>query len=134
MIGMSFGSFLTLLILGFIAAIIMHAGFRYRMMAGFDGFLAKWVAGWIGAWLGTPVLGHWWLQIQNVYIIPALVGGICRRVLPHIRAESVERCQRYRREDHGSSSHNPWPRNVEKGQLSKSKCGARHPESLTPTS
>ncbi|HVN09653.1 MAG TPA: hypothetical protein VMV61_11800 [Patescibacteria group bacterium] len=75
MIGMSFGSFLTLLILGFIAAIIMHAGFRYRMMAGFDGFLAKWVAGWIGAWLGTPVLGHWWLQIQNVYIIPALVGA-----------------------------------------------------------
>jgi len=75
MIGMSFGPFLTLLILGFIAAIVIHAGFRYRMMSGFDGFLAKWTAGWMGAWLGAPVLGHWWFQIQNVYIIPALVGA-----------------------------------------------------------
>jgi len=26
---------------------------------------------WIGAWLGGPVLGHWWFQIQKLYIIPA---------------------------------------------------------------
>ena len=75
MIGMSFASFVTLLILGFIAAIVMHSAVRYRMMAGFDGFIAKWIAGWIGAWLGTPVLGHWWFTVQNIYVIPALVGA-----------------------------------------------------------
>lgn len=75
MMGMSFDSFVTLLILGFIAAIIMHSAIRYRMVAGVDGFFAKWIAGWIGAWLGSPVLGHWWFNIQNVYVIPALIGA-----------------------------------------------------------
>lgn len=75
MIGMHFGAFLTLLILGCIAAIIMHFAIRYRMLGSVDGFFAKWIAGWIGAWLGGPVLGHWWFQIQNIYVIPALVGA-----------------------------------------------------------
>ena len=75
MIGMSFASFFSLLILGFIAAIIMHSAIRYRMVAGGDGFVAKWIAGWIGAWLGSPVLGHWWFHIQNIYVIPALIGA-----------------------------------------------------------
>jgi uncharacterized membrane protein YeaQ/YmgE (transglycosylase-associated protein family) len=75
MIGMSFASFVSLLILGFIAAIIIHSAIRYRMASGIDGFFAKWIAGWIGAWLGSPVLGHWWFHIQNVYIIPALIGA-----------------------------------------------------------
>jgi len=75
MIGMGFGAFLTLLILGLIAAIVIHSLIHYRMMEGFDGFMAKWVAGWVGGWLGGPVLGHWWFRIQNVYLIPALVGS-----------------------------------------------------------
>lgn len=75
MIGMHFGAFLTLLILGCIAAAIMHFAIRYRMLGSVDGFFAKWIAGWIGAWLGGPVLGHWWFQIQNIYVIPALVGA-----------------------------------------------------------
>jgi uncharacterized membrane protein YeaQ/YmgE (transglycosylase-associated protein family) len=75
MIGMSFASFLTLLILSFVAAVVVHFIVRYRMLSGADGFTAKWLAGWIGAWLGSPVLGHWWARIQNVYIIPALVGA-----------------------------------------------------------
>ncbi|HTX14498.1 MAG TPA: hypothetical protein VMD77_04320 [Candidatus Baltobacteraceae bacterium] len=75
MIGMNFGAFLTLLILGLIATIVMHFVIRYRMMDSTDGFFAKWIAAWIGGWLGGPVLGHWWFRIQNVYIIPALVGA-----------------------------------------------------------
>ena len=75
MIGMKFGDFLTLLVLGFIAAIVLHSIIRYRMLEGFDSFMAKWVGGWIGAWLGGPVLGHWWFQLQNIYVIPALVGA-----------------------------------------------------------
>jgi uncharacterized membrane protein YeaQ/YmgE (transglycosylase-associated protein family) len=76
MIGMNFGAFLTLLILGLIAAIVIHSIIRYRMLEGSDGFLVMWVAGWIGGWLGSPVLGHWWFQIQNIYVIPALVGAL----------------------------------------------------------
>lgn len=75
MIGMSFGSFLTLLVLGIIAAIVVHYIARYRMLKGHDGFLMAWIAGWIGGWLGGPVLGHWWFQFQNIYVIPALVGA-----------------------------------------------------------
>lgn len=75
MIGMNFGAFLTLLILGLIASIVMHAIVRYRALAGVDGFALKWIAGWIGAWLGSPVLGHWWFQVQGIYIIPALLGA-----------------------------------------------------------
>lgn len=75
MIGMNFGTFLTLLILGLIASVVMHFIVRYRLLKGVDGFVAKWIAGWIGGWLGSPVLGHWWFQIQNIYIIPALVGA-----------------------------------------------------------
>jgi len=75
MIGMTFGAFLTLLILGFVAAIVMHFVIRYRVLGIVDGFFAKWIAGWIGAWLGGPVLGYWWFQIQDIRIIPALLGA-----------------------------------------------------------
>ncbi|HKV04682.1 MAG TPA: hypothetical protein VJO53_06200 [Candidatus Acidoferrales bacterium] len=75
MIGMNFGGFVTLLILGLIAGLVIHFIIRYRMLGGFDGFMSKWIAGWIGGWLGSPVLGHWGFQIQNIYVIPALVGA-----------------------------------------------------------
>ena len=49
MIGMSFASFRSLLILGIIASIALHLIVRYKMLSGFDGFMNKWIAGWIGA-------------------------------------------------------------------------------------
>lgn len=75
MIGMSFSMFLTLLVLGFISSFVMHLFVRYRMLAGFDGFMGKWIAGWVGGWIGSPVLGHWGTHLGNVYIIPALLGS-----------------------------------------------------------
>jgi len=75
MIAMNFGSFLSLLILGIIASIVLHLIVNYRMLRGFDGFMNKWIAGWIGAWLGSPVLGHWGPSITHIYIIPALLGA-----------------------------------------------------------
>jgi len=75
MIGMSFTSFVILLVLGFIAALVLHELLRYRVLSGVDGFVRMWLAGWIGGWLGSPVLGHWSFQMKDVYIIPALVGA-----------------------------------------------------------
>ncbi len=75
MIGMSFAPFLTLLIIGLISGFVMHVLVRYRVLKGFDGFMAKWIAGWIGGWLGSPVFGHWARAIGGVYVIPALLGA-----------------------------------------------------------
>jgi len=44
-----FWRFRTLLILGLIASIVMHAIVRNRTLAAADGFALKWIAGWIGA-------------------------------------------------------------------------------------
>jgi uncharacterized membrane protein YeaQ/YmgE (transglycosylase-associated protein family) len=77
MIGMGFGAFLTLFVIGFIAAAVMHNGIRYRFLNGVDGFFAKWIVGWLGAWIATPVLGHWFtgFAIGGQYIIPAFLGA-----------------------------------------------------------
>jgi uncharacterized membrane protein YeaQ/YmgE (transglycosylase-associated protein family) len=77
MLNMDFISFLTLLVISLIAALIIHYAIRYRVLEGADGFLWKWVVGWLGAWLGSPVLGYWFHQVKisHVYIIPAFLGG-----------------------------------------------------------
>lgn len=75
MIGMGFAPFLSLLILGLIAAVVLHLAIGYRMLSRFDGFMVKWIAGWIGGWLGSAVYGHWGYNIQSVYVIPALLGA-----------------------------------------------------------
>jgi uncharacterized membrane protein YeaQ/YmgE (transglycosylase-associated protein family) len=77
MIGMNFWAFLVLLVAGLVAAAVIHYVARYRFLEGFDGFLAKVIAGWVGAWLGSPILGHWFeaVKIANIYLIPALLGA-----------------------------------------------------------
>ena len=77
MIGMGFGAFLTLFVISFIAAIVMHSGIRYRFLNGVDGFFSKWIVGWLGAWVASPVLGHWFggFAIGGQYIIPAFLGA-----------------------------------------------------------
>lgn len=77
LIGMSFLSFLILLILSAFAAAIMHWVIRYRVFQGFDGFVGEWVLAWVGAWIATPVLGHWFgsVMLWQIYIIPALIGA-----------------------------------------------------------
>jgi hypothetical protein len=78
LIGMSFPSFLVLLILSAIAAAIVHWGFRYRLFNGFDGYIGQWMVAWLGAWLGPAVLGHWFNSVMaaGIYIIPAFLGGL----------------------------------------------------------
>jgi hypothetical protein len=77
LIGMSFPSFLVLLILSAIAAAVVHGVFRYRLFQGIDGFLGQWMVAWLGAWLGPAVLGHWFDSaiVSNIFVIPALIGA-----------------------------------------------------------
>jgi uncharacterized membrane protein YeaQ/YmgE (transglycosylase-associated protein family) len=75
MIGMSFSAFLMLLVLGLIGSVVLHTFVRYRVLAGLDGFVCKWIVGWIGAWLGSPIFGYWGIHMENIYIIPAVLGA-----------------------------------------------------------
>lgn len=76
MIGMSFLSFLVLLVIGVVVAAVLHYGLRYRFLDSVDAVFAKVVLGWLGAWLGSPVFGHWWIRFENVYIVPAILGSL----------------------------------------------------------
>jgi uncharacterized membrane protein YeaQ/YmgE (transglycosylase-associated protein family) len=77
MVDMHFVSFVAISLLSLLAALVVHFGFHYRVLDGFDGFLWKWVIGWLGGWVGTPVLGMWFdgFKVGSVYIIPALIGA-----------------------------------------------------------
>ena len=77
MIGMSFFSFLALLLVSVIVSAILHYGFKYYVTPGPWSFCSKVIVGWIGAWFGSPVFGRWFagLQYEEVYFIPAILGS-----------------------------------------------------------
>jgi uncharacterized membrane protein YeaQ/YmgE (transglycosylase-associated protein family) len=75
MLGMSFAAFLILLVIGTVMALVYQYVFRYRFLDGIDSLVGKIALGWIGGWLGSPVLGHWFRDVQGVYIIPAILGA-----------------------------------------------------------
>jgi uncharacterized membrane protein YeaQ/YmgE (transglycosylase-associated protein family) len=77
MIDMHFLGFLVVTVLSLFTALVVHYGFRYRVLEGFDGFLWKWIVAWVGGWIGTPVLGMWFdgFKLGSIYIIPALIGA-----------------------------------------------------------
>ncbi len=91
MIGMSFLSFLTLTIIGGVVAVIYHWGLRYRFAEGIDAAFGTMLAGWLGGWLGSPVLGHWLWKVENVYIVPAILGAIA---VIHLRALTMKTIMR----------------------------------------
>jgi hypothetical protein len=79
MIGMNLSTFLTLLVLGLISSLVLHVLVRYRMLAGLDGFICKWITAWIGGWFGSPVFGHWGAHMGNLYLTPAALGAFVDR-------------------------------------------------------
>jgi uncharacterized membrane protein YeaQ/YmgE (transglycosylase-associated protein family) len=81
MIGMDFVSFLILLVISVVVALIVHYGLRVRVRTGFISFLGSVVWGRVGAWLGSPVFGHWAFNYEEVYIIPAILGSFALLVL-----------------------------------------------------
>jgi uncharacterized membrane protein YeaQ/YmgE (transglycosylase-associated protein family) len=83
MIGMNFGSFILLLVISIIVALVLHSWLRYFVTPGPGGFIAKVVLGWIGGWLGSPVFGYWGpgLSSGHVYVIPAVLGSFALVVL-----------------------------------------------------
>jgi uncharacterized membrane protein YeaQ/YmgE (transglycosylase-associated protein family) len=76
MFNMNFLSFFVLFLIGAAVAIVYHNVIRYRFLEGNDAFVGKWIVGWLGAWLGSPVFGHWFWKIENVYLVPAILGAI----------------------------------------------------------
>jgi len=76
MLGMGLLSFLTLTLIGAVVAVAYHNVFRYRFLEGNDALFGKLIMGWFGAWLGSPVFGHWLWKIENVYVVPAILGAI----------------------------------------------------------
>jgi uncharacterized membrane protein YeaQ/YmgE (transglycosylase-associated protein family) len=76
MLGMSLLSFLVLTFIGAVVAVAYHNVIRYRFLEGNDALFGKLIVGWLGAWLGSPVFGHWFWKIENVYVVPAILGAI----------------------------------------------------------
>jgi uncharacterized membrane protein YeaQ/YmgE (transglycosylase-associated protein family) len=76
MLGMSLLSFLILALVGAVVAVVYHNVARYRLLEGNDALFGKLIVGWFGAWLGSPVFGHWLWKVENVYIVPAVLGAI----------------------------------------------------------
>ena len=64
MLGMSFTSFLVLLAIAVVMAVLIRFILPYRFLQGIDSFLGKIAVGWLGGWLGSPVLGHWSFEVK----------------------------------------------------------------------
>ncbi|MCX6259528.1 MAG: hypothetical protein NTY95_01645 [Bacteroidia bacterium] len=83
MIGISFVSFLILLVISVAVSAILHFGFKFYIRPGIVSFVSKIVFGWIGAWLGSPVFGSWFggLVYEKIYIIPAILGSLALLII-----------------------------------------------------
>ena len=66
MLGMSFPSFLVLLVSGTVAGLTYHYVLRYRFLGGLDSLFGKIAMGWLGGWLGSPAFGHWSWKIGRL--------------------------------------------------------------------
>jgi uncharacterized membrane protein YeaQ/YmgE (transglycosylase-associated protein family) len=76
MLGMNLWSFLILSLIGAVVAVVYHSVLRYRFLEGNDALFGKLLVGWFGAWLGSAVLGHWLWKIEDLYVVPAILGAV----------------------------------------------------------
>ncbi len=92
MIGMSFVSFIILLVISIGVSAILHYLLKYYARPGFASFIGKVVFGWFGAWMGSPVFGYWFkgVNFEEVYIIPAILGSSALLVIMIDLAKSLK--------------------------------------------
>ena len=78
MFGMTFSSFLTLLVIGAVCAFIVDNVVKLRVLNKAEGFLGEWIIGWIGAWIGSSVVGHWGWMVpdSSIYLGPAIISSL----------------------------------------------------------
>ena len=81
MIGMSFISFVILLIISVVVSAVLHYGLKFYVTPGLESFYLKVVLAWVGAWLGSPIFGYWpnkfpFLHYQEVWFVPAILGSL----------------------------------------------------------
>jgi uncharacterized membrane protein YeaQ/YmgE (transglycosylase-associated protein family) len=77
MIGMTFSSFLALLVIGAACALFFHSVPKPRPL-GIAAYMGQLIVGWLGAWIGSAVVGHWgWIiPTTNVYVLPAFISSL----------------------------------------------------------
>jgi len=92
MIGMSFVSFIILLVISIVVSAVLHYVLKYYARPGFASFIAKVIFGWFGAWMGSPVFGYWikGVNYEEVYIIPAILGSSALLVIMIDLAKSLK--------------------------------------------
>ena len=92
MIGMTFQSFVSLLLISAVCASIVHSMLRLTVLYRSEAYLAEWIIGWLGAWIGSSVVGHWGWMIpgSDVYLVPAALASIASIYLMAASFKSME--------------------------------------------
>ena len=77
MFGMTFSSFLALLVIGAACALFLSRIPQPRPL-GTAAYIGQLIVGWLGAWIGSAVVGHWgWIiPTTNVYLLPAAISSL----------------------------------------------------------
>jgi hypothetical protein len=96
MLGMSLLSFSLLTVIGAVIAVVYHSVIRYRFLEGNDALYGKLFIGWFGAWLGSPVFGHWLWRVENVYLVPAILGAVAAVHLTVLTFKALAKITRMR--------------------------------------
>jgi uncharacterized membrane protein YeaQ/YmgE (transglycosylase-associated protein family) len=73
---MNFLSFLLLTIISAVVTLTYHDILRYRFLEGMAARVGKLIVGWFGAWLGSLAFGNWLWRVENVYVVPAVLGAV----------------------------------------------------------
>ncbi|MFC1569976.1 hypothetical protein ACFL4L_07055 [bacterium] len=78
---MSFACFLTLLIISIVVSVVLHFVLKLYVRPGMDSFIAKVIIGYVGAWQGSAVFGGWLVKVNDIYLIPAILGSLALLIL-----------------------------------------------------
>ncbi|MBN1893953.1 hypothetical protein JW906_05640 [bacterium] len=78
---MNFACFMTLLVISVVVSAVLHFVLKLYVRPGLDSFISKVIIGYIGAWQGSAVFGAWLVEVNGVYVIPAILGSLALLIL-----------------------------------------------------